>query len=117
MSIEAPGLTCATCHGELYPDEARRTNDGWKHSQAARGQCLAVRTAREHARKRQQRLEDLQWMAETGECFSGAAKRLGITFAALDRWLRLNHFADLRQTLLAREPIGSQSRESRRTAA
>lgn len=32
------------------------------------------------------RAEDLEWMAATGESTAGAAKRLGITSVALERW-------------------------------
>lgn len=43
------------------------------------------------------RLEDARWMAETGECLSGAARRLGLTYKGLERWL----FDRDRQTLNA----------------
>lgn len=104
MSLEAPGLTCATCHGPLYPEQARRTDDGWKHTQEARGTCLNQRRVREGRESRAARAEDLEWMAETGETFSGAAKRLGISNSALDRWLRHNDRMDLHGTLLSRDP-------------
>jgi hypothetical protein len=50
-----------------------------------------------------QRLEDLRWMADTGENASGAAARLGITFNALEVWLR-RHDTALWKRLVAREP-------------
>lgn len=34
------------------------------------------------------RLEDVQWMAETGECLTGAAIRLELSRDALENWLR-----------------------------
>lgn len=34
------------------------------------------------------RLEDLAWMAETGETLEGAAERLDITPKSLERWCR-----------------------------
>ena len=49
------------------------------------------------------RLEDVRWMAETGECLDGAARRLGLTGNALERWLERNDRAAL-AALLARQP-------------
>lgn len=41
-----------------------------------------------HLTKRDQaRLEDIQWMVETGETSAGISARLGITIGALTRWL------------------------------
>lgn len=49
------------------------------------------------------RLEDARWMAETGECLSGAARRLGLTVMALERWLYLHDRPTLAK-LKARQP-------------
>lgn len=42
-------------------------------------------------------------MAETGECLSGAARRLGMTVMALERWLYL-HDRPILAKLKARQP-------------
>lgn len=34
------------------------------------------------------RAEDVEWMAATGECLTGAAQRLGITPSSLESWCR-----------------------------
>lgn len=49
------------------------------------------------------RLEDVQWMAETGECLDGAARRLGLTRNALEKWLSRRDPDSLR-VLIARQP-------------
>jgi hypothetical protein len=55
------------------------------------------------------RLEDARWMAETGECLDGAARRLGISKAALERWLTANDRATL-SALLAKQPRDHNNR-------
>lgn len=47
--------------------------------------------------------EDIEWLAETGECASGAAQRLGLTYDALEKWAS-KHTPAAWQRLLAREP-------------
>lgn len=101
--MTAPGLTCATCHGDLYPHEAKRTDDGWRHHRA-RNLCNSIRRLREAEANRRARAEDLEWMAETGETFTGAAKRLGISNSALERWLRIHPMPGVYRALLARDP-------------
>lgn len=49
------------------------------------------------------RVEDLRWMAETGENAEGAAARLGLTFKALERYAR-RHAPDAWTALLSRRP-------------
>lgn len=49
------------------------------------------------------RIEDLLWMAETGEHAEGAARRLGIGYDALERFAR-RHTPDTWAVLLARKP-------------
>ena len=58
-------------------------------------------------------------MAATGECLSGAARRLGTSTEALEKWLRDRGMDDERVTLLSREPIGSahERRTKKRVAA
>lgn len=50
------------------------------------------------------RLEDLHWFAMTGENAEGAAMRLGISVAALERWCARNGAGDLWSRLVARNP-------------
>ena len=88
-----PGLTCAKCGRNLYPHTATTTEDGYTHTH----ECIRPRV------NRADRAEDVQWMAETGECLTGAAARLGITTAALEVWCR-RHDRDSLALLLAREP-------------
>lgn len=49
------------------------------------------------------RLEDVRWMAETGECLDGAARRLGMTRKALEKWLTRADREALR-VLVAHQP-------------
>jgi transposase-like protein len=50
------------------------------------------------------RLEDLHWMQATGENATGAARRLGITEKALEKWCRRHGHHQLINTLTARNP-------------
>ena len=54
--------------------------------------------------ERQARIEDLAWMVECGENAEGAARRLGLTRNALERWCG-NHAPDLWRRLCSREPL------------
>lgn len=56
-------------------------------------------TPAEHAA----RLEDVRWMAETGECLDGAARRLGLSRNTLEKWLDRNA-PDVLPALIARQP-------------
>lgn len=49
------------------------------------------------------RLEDVRWMAETGECLDGAARRLGLTRNTLEKWL-VRNAPDVLPALIARQP-------------
>lgn len=49
------------------------------------------------------RLEDCRWMAETGECLTGAARRLGLAHKTLEKWLGVND-PECLSTLLAHQP-------------
>lgn len=50
------------------------------------------------------RLEDVRWMASTGEGLTGAAERLGISRAALETWLR-KYDRTLLVTLTGQDPL------------
>jgi hypothetical protein len=50
------------------------------------------------------RLEDVAWMAATGESLTGAARRLGVTASGLEKWLDRRGRSDLTHALLAHEP-------------
>lgn len=89
---------CPKCGRDLYPATARPSDDGWEC--ADRTSCGNVARA---ASKRAARLEDVQWMAETGECLSGAARRLGLAPDVLDRWL-WRHAPELHAVFIRREP-------------
>lgn len=68
---------CPACQQPLYPRTARRTDDGWA--------CADGRAC--YRRKRTaDRLEDVTWLAETGETPDGAAGRLGLTVNGLEKW-------------------------------
>lgn len=66
-----------------------------------------------------QRLEDLTFMADTGESAEGAAERLGISHDALEIWTR-RHAPELWKRLVARDPRDRNSPQyrghTRRTA-
>lgn len=49
------------------------------------------------------RLEDARWMAETGECLDGAARRLGLTVNTLEKFLERHDKAVLK-ALVDRQP-------------
>lgn len=63
------------------------------------------------------RSEDVAWMAATGECLSGAARRLGIMPNSLDSWCRANGMHTELATLLSREPGDPNQLERTRKAA
>lgn len=51
---------------------------------------------------REARIEDLRWLAETGENAHGAAARLGTTFMALEKWAK-RECPDAWRALLSRD--------------
>lgn len=63
------------------------------------------------------RLEDLTFMADTGEHATGAARRLGITPEALEKWCARNGHTDLHRTLIARNPHEQHNPRNQHTAA
>jgi hypothetical protein len=56
------------------------------------------------ARTTEARREDLAFMAEMGECLTGAAKRLGITPGTLEDWCRKHDAREILALLLDHEP-------------
>lgn len=73
------------------------------YSPEARAKMEADRLARNA-----HRLEDVTFLAQTGENLDGAAKRLGLTGKTLEMWCRRNA-PDLRSVLISRQPIGLKS--------
>ncbi len=59
------------------------------------------------------RAEDVRWMAETGESASGAARRLGLSFKALEKWSR-RHAPEAWRRLLLNEPTDHNAIRNRR---
>ena len=64
--------------------------------------------------RRQERLEDLAWMVETGETIEGAARRLGLSQNALEKWTAENAPGLLRKLrerdVLPREAYGRRAK-------
>ena len=89
---------CPHCGCDLYPHTARPTDAGWVCANR-----LSCGNAAKAAARRAARLEDVQWMAETGESLSGAARRLGLAPDVLDRWL-YRWAPELHPILARREP-------------
>lgn len=58
------------------------------------------------------RLEDVLWMAATGEHARGAARRLGMTEEAFEKWCR-NNAPDAWNVLRARQPRDHNRHDSR----
>lgn len=65
------------------------------------------------------RAEDIRFLAETGECLTGAARRMGLTVDALEKWAQLHGLRDELNRLRSREPyVPADRREvNRRNAA
>jgi transposase-like protein len=63
-----------------------------------------TRVSAEKARRAAaERIEDLAWMAETGETLTRAAERLGVKPSSLERWCQ-KHCPEIGRRLRAREP-------------
>ena len=99
-----PGLTCHKCNapisGERGAPMARRTPLGLQH-------VTCPKRANNRAWKQQitlARIEDLAFMADTGETREGAAMRLGATLESLDKWAR-KHAAETWAAMPV-EPLG-----------
>jgi len=69
---------------------------------AGRARSNAARIADEDA-AREQLLEDVEWMVATGECVTGASRRLGRTTNGLQKALGRLGRSDLYRALAARE--------------
>lgn len=98
-------LTCSVCHRHFRRLPARWTELGYKHANGR--DCMAPLTADEvRAKKAKQRaefIEDVAWMVETGESISGAVKRFGMTYGALEKALTRANRLDLLRALSRRE--------------
>lgn len=115
--------TCQTCAAPMiaqgpwarFTPSQRGTavNDGYRrkadvgichrcYERDRKGEKGRLRKA-EDARVRTERLEDLHWMAEHGECLEGAAARLGITVGAVEKFLT-RFDPELLRTLSLRNP-------------
>ena len=129
-----PGLTCCRCSRDLYPHVARHTPDGWRHKgrcpnvctiegctepHKARGYCSPHYSVYVLGRKLRrvpaEMLEDIEWMAVTGESWEGAAMRLGLTVPALERFLYGEKRHDLVAALKGREVAVAWSPTTRTT--
>ena len=62
------------------------------------------------------RAEDMCWLADTGECATRAAERLGTTYDALEKWARAHGMAAEWRALKSRDP-GDPFRSERAKAA
>lgn len=122
-----PGLTCTRCKGQLYPHTAKHTDDGYTHAHRCPRMCSVEDCDRKHHSRgyclkhyhrakdggdpnrppatvnTAERLEDVRWMAETGENLDGAAQRLGMTVEALEKWCA-RHDKEALTTLIAARP-------------
>ena len=120
------GLTCGKCQRALYPDVARLHGETYVH--VGRCPCLVTdcggtNHSRGYCNKHYARLmkhgdpladvdrvvtiemEDVEWLAATGENLIGAAARLGAkSDKALEAWLRRQGRMDLVHQLAARNP-------------
>ncbi len=100
-----PGLTCHHCHqpisGKRGAPMTHHTPDGLLHTTCPQPAARKNPSAQLNA----DRLEDLAWMAETGETRDGAAARLGMSVESLGRWCE-KHARDL-WAALGREPAGA----------
>ena len=63
------------------------------------------------------RAEDLRWLVDTGENLTGAARRLGTTRDALEKWARLHGMVAEFHKLKSREPADPFRSERARVAA
>lgn len=64
------------------------------------------------------RAEDIRWFVETGESLSGAARRLGISRAGVEKWCALHDMAAELEILRRRDPLipADRSEINRRNA-
>ena len=79
---------------------------GCQRPHAARGYCrhhYGRYVIGHKPRQQLMHIEDIEWMAETGECLTGAAARLGVQPTTLERFLYRAGRADLYRVLKGRE--------------
>jgi hypothetical protein len=104
--------TCATCgrptrpsHAEVakHPGTLRRVgkNCSTCHNIARRGSTHAPKVARLKA----DLVEDLEWMAQTGESFTGAIRRCGVGRDYIVSVLKEFGRKDIQARLIARELV------------
>lgn len=87
-------MTCRDCPAPIGP----KNESGLCARCYTRDYKAKHRRGSRRNRERAARLEDLTFMAECGETFEGAAKRLGITESALEKWGR-DHAPELLRRL------------------
>lgn len=124
-----PGLTCARCAGSLYPRPATHTQEGYVHTTRCPRICTIPGCGRPHVAKGfcgpcykrggepatrtsmdSVHLDDVAWMANTGETWTGAVARLGVKAKTLEKWLKDRGAYDLAVRMRAREtPLTSGS--------
>lgn len=85
--------TCSRCAKSTYREDGQRRDNA--------------------ERARAERIEDLEWMAETGESLAGAAHRLGLTLSALEHFLSRAGRLDLRAVLVGRNPHDHNAPQNR----
>ena len=123
---------CERCHRVMVPRRTwERMNDDQKAAERNRGRIMAGAKgmckpchwqtgieARRAGNPRpgyrepdvahiQARIEDAEWMAETGETLEGAAKRLGLLPSSLADFLRTNGREDITERLRARQAVSA----------
>lgn len=122
-----PGLTCARCEQALYPTTVRATDDGWQHAtrcprtctidgchnpHEAHGYCSPhYQRMKRHGdplgegtlRPSSIEVEDVEWMAQTGESLTGACRRLGRSAGTLQKAMARAGRSDLYRVLANRE--------------
>lgn len=81
----------------------RALASGWLGADAWTPETIDDPNGRPLTRRLRARIEDLQWMVETGEGLAGACRRLDLKAGTLYRCLELAHRTDLWQRLAARE--------------
>lgn len=131
-----PGLTCARCRADLYPHVATTTEAGFQHAHRcgracgvegcpdqhhANGYCMTHnRRWRKygdplhdiHTADADARLEDLRWMAETGEGLTVASARVGEKVKTVEAFLR-RYDRECLALLIAQEPRDHNRRPDR----
>lgn len=100
--MNVPGFTCCRCGTPVAHQITRATPDGLRCIDGRA--CVGRATAARHRRLAAERIEDLRWMADGGECLVGAAARLGMSVGAVTVLLRRHNELELREVLSRRNP-------------